>query len=238
MTSAPLFEARNLCKAYGPAEGRVHALADVTLSIAEGEFLAITGPSGSGKSTLLGLLGLLSRPSEGRLFFRGEDTAAFSHARAAALRNSEIGFVFQSFQLLDRHSALENVGMPLLYANANPVERRERALEALGRVGLSDRATHYPAELSGGEQQRVAIARAIINAPNVILADEPTGALDSRAGTEIIDILKALNRTGTTVVVITHNGNVAAEAHRQVKLADGRLTSVASDMADPGDGEQ
>ena len=238
MTSAPLFEARNLCKAYGPAEGRVHALADVTLSIAEGEFLAITGPSGSGKSTLLGLLGLLSRPSEGRLFFRGEDTAAFSHARAAALRNSEIGFVFQSFQLLDRHSALENVGMPLLYANANPVERRERALEALGRVGLSDRATHYPAELSGGEQQRVAIARAIINAPNVILADEPTGALDSRAGTEIIDILKALNRTGTTVVVITHNGNVAAEAHRQVKLADGRLASVASDMADPGDGEQ
>lgn len=238
MTRRPLFEARNLSRAYGPAEARVHALANVTLSIAEGEFLAITGPSGSGKSTLLGLLGLLSRPSEGRLFFRGEDTAAFSHSRAAALRNSEIGFVFQSFQLLDRHSALENVGMPLLYANANPGERRERALEALGRVGLSDRATHYPAELSGGEQQRVAIARAIINAPNVILADEPTGALDSRTGTEIIDILKALNRAGTTVVVITHSGDVAAEAHRQVKLADGRLAGEACDAANPDDDEQ
>lgn len=238
MTSRPLFEARNLSKVYGPPEGRVHALVDVNLSIARGEFLAITGPSGSGKSTLLGLLGLLSRPSEGQLFFSGEDTAAFSHSRAAALRNSEIGFVFQSFQLLDRHSALENVGMPLLYANASPGERRERALEALGRVGLSDRVTHYPAELSGGEQQRVAIARAIINAPNVILADEPTGALDSRAGTEIIDILKTLNHAGTTVVVITHNGHVAAEADRQVKLADGRLAGETCAAANPGDGDQ
>ena len=238
MKSRLLFEARNLSKAYGPAESPVHALADVNLSIAGGEFLAITGPSGSGKSTLLGLLGLLSRPSEGQLFYRGGDTADFSQSRAAALRNSEIGFVFQSFQLLDRHSALENVGMPLLYANANAAERRERALEALGRVGLSDRATHYPAELSGGEQQRVAIARAIINAPNVILADEPTGALDSRTGTEIIDILKALNRSGTTVVVITHNGDVAAEAHRQVRLADGRLAGATSATAIPGDGEQ
>jgi putative ABC transport system ATP-binding protein len=238
MKSRPLFEARNLSKAYGPAESRVHALAEVNLSIAKGEFLAITGPSGSGKSTLLGLLGLLSRPSAGRLFYRGGDTADFSQSRAAALRNSEIGFVFQSFQLLDRHSALENVGMPLLYANANAAERRERALEALGRVGLSDRATHYPAELSGGEQQRVAIARAIINAPNVILADEPTGALDSRTGTEIIDILKALNRAGTTVVVITHNGDVAAEAHRQVRLVDGRLAGATCATAIPGDGEQ
>jgi putative ABC transport system ATP-binding protein len=235
MISQPLFEARNLSKSYGHAESRVHALANANLSIADGEFLAITGPSGSGKSTLLGLLGLLARPSEGRLLFRGEDTASFNHARAAALRNSEIGFVFQSFQLLDRHSALENVGTPLLYANVKPSERRDRAIEALHHVGLSDRMDHYPAELSGGEQQRVAIARAIINSPNVILADEPTGALDSRTGAEIIAILKTLNGAGTSVVVITHNTNVAAEAHRQLKLVDGRLVGVIDDGADAGD---
>ena len=142
MANQPLFEARNLSKSYGAADSRVHALANVNLSIAAGEFLAITGPSGSGKSTLLGLLGLLACPSEGRLFFRGEDTAAFSHDRAAALRNSEISFVFQSFQLLDRHSALENVGTPLLYANVKPGERRERAIKALKHVGLSDRMDH------------------------------------------------------------------------------------------------
>lgn len=226
MNSQPLFEARNLSKVYGSAEGRVHALKDVNLSIAVGEFLAITGPSGSGKTTLLGLLGLLARPSEGRLIFRGEDTATFSHTRAAALRNAEISFVFQSFQLLDRHTALENVGTPLLYANVRPSERRKRAIMALQRVGLSDRMDHYPAELSGGEQQRVAIARAIINSPNVILADEPTGALDSRTGAEILDILKVLNRAGASVVVITHNADVAGEAHRQVKLVDGRLAGA------------
>lgn len=235
MTSLPLFEARNLSKSYGPAESRVLALADVNLSIAEGEFLAVTGPSGSGKSTLLALLGLLARPSEGRLFFRGEDTATFSHAKAAALRNSEISFVFQSFQLLDRHSALENVGTPLLYANVNSGQRRLRAIKALQHVGLSDRMNHYPAELSGGEQQRVAIARAIINSPNVILADEPTGALDSRTGAEIIDLLKSLNRTGTSVVVITHNAKIAAGAHRQIKLVDGRLTGASSDGAKSDD---
>ena len=235
MTSQPLFEARNLSKTYGPPESAVNALVDVSLSIDDGEFLAITGQSGSGKTTLLGLLGLLARPSEGRLLFRGEDTADFSSARAAGLRNSEIGFVFQSFQLLDRHSALENAGTPLLYANVNPGERRDRARIALEQVGLSDRMDHYPAELSGGEQQRVAIARAIVNSPKVILADEPTGALDSRTGAEVMDLLRMLNRAGTSVVVITHNADVAAEAHRQVELLDGQLIDARNRRAHPGD---
>ena len=238
MTSPPLFEAQNLSKSYGPAGSGVQALAGATQSIADGEFLAITGPSGSGKSTLLGLLGLLARPSEGQLLFRGEDTANFSNARAAALRNADISFVFQSFQLLDRHTALENVGTPLLYANVNPRERRRRSIEALEHVGLADRMDHYPAELSGGEQQRVAIARAIVNSPNVILADEPTGALDSQTGAEIMDILKSLNRAGTSLVVITHNTDVAAEAHRQVELVDGQLAGTTSRSAYSGDGAQ
>lgn len=236
MTSQLLFEVRNLSKSYGPAESRVHALTGVNLSIAVGEFLAITGPSGSGKSTLLGLLGLLAQPTGGQLIFRGQDTAIVSHARAAALRNSEIGFVFQSFQLLDRHSALENVALPLLYANIGPNERRERATNALEQVGLADRLDHYPAELSGGEQQRVAIARAIINSPDVILADEPTGALDTRTGAEIIDLLKILNRAGKSVVVITHNADIAAKARRHVKLIDGRLARAHRDGMTPGDG--
>ena len=234
MTSQPLFEARNLSMTYGPPESVVHALVDVSLSIDDGEFLAITGQSGSGKTTLLGLLGLLARPSEGRLLFRGEDTTAFSNSRAASLRNSEIGFVFQSFQLLDRHTALENAGTPLLYADVSPSERRERARVALEQVGLSDRMDHCPAELSGGEQQRVAIARAIVNSPKVILADEPTGALDSRTGTEVMDLLRMLNRAGTSVVIITHNAEIAAEAQSQVELADGRLTGARNRRAQPG----
>ena len=234
MTSQPLFEARNLSKTYGPPESAVNALVDVSLSIDDGEFLAITGQSGSGKTTLLGLLGLLARPSEGRLLFRGEDTTAFSNSRAASLRNSEIGFVFQSFQLLDRHTALENAGTPLLYADVSPSERRERARVALEQAGLSDRIDHCPAELSGGEQQRVAIARAIVNSPKVILADEPTGALDSRTGTEVMDLLRMLNRAGTSVVIITHNAEIAAEAQSQVELADGRLTGARNRRAQPG----
>ena len=234
MTSQPLFEARNLSKTYGPPESAVNALVDVSLSIDDGEFLAITGQSGSGKTTLLGLLGLLARPSEGRLLFRGEDTTAFSNSRAASLRNSESGFVFQSFQLLDRHTALENAGTPLLYADVSPSERRERARLALEQVGLSDRMDHCPAELSGGEQQRVAIARAIVNSPKVILADEPTGALDSRTGTEVMDLLRMLNRAGTSVVIITHNAEIAAEAQSQVELADGRLTGARNRRAQPG----
>lgn len=229
MTCQPLYEVRNLSKSYGPAESCLHALKDVNLTIAVGEFLAITGPSGSGKSTLLGLLGLLTRPSRGQLIFRGEDTTRVGHARAAALRNSEIGFVFQSFQLLERYSAMENVALPLLYANIGPHERRERAANALEQVGLADRMDHYPGELSGGEQQRVAIARATINSPNVILADEPTGALDSRTGAEIIDLLKILNQAGKSLVVITHNSDIAAGAHRHVTLADGRLTAARGD---------
>lgn len=234
MTSQPLFEVQNLSKTYGLADSHVHALVDVNLSIIRGEFLAITGPSGSGKSTLLGILGLLARPSAGRLLFRGEDTALASHARAAALRNAEFGFVFQSFQLLDRQTALENVVLPLLYANVTPKERRARAMSALHGVGLAGRMSHYPAELSGGEQQRVAIARAIVNSPTVILADEPTGALDSRTGGEIIDVLKDLNRSGTSIVVITHNVEIAAEADRQISLVDGRLVGETRKGGDPG----
>lgn len=238
MSSQPLYEVRNLSKSYGLAESRLHALTDVNLAIAVGEFVAITGPSGSGKSTLLGLLGLLTRPSRGQVLFRGEDTALVSHARAAALRNSEIGFVFQSFQLLDRYSALENVGLPLLYANIGPHERRERATNALVQVGLADRVDHRPTELSGGEQQRVAIARAIINSPDVLLADEPTGALDTRTGAAIIDLLRRLNQAGTSLVVITHNADIAAGAHRHVTLVDGRLTGAHGDGVTSGCGSR
>jgi len=223
MTSEPLFEARNLSKSYAIAQGRIDILANIDLTVGAGEFVAITGPSGSGKSTLLGLLGLLAKPSGGELYFRGEDMTRVSHARAAALRNLEIGFVFQSFQLLERHSAVENVELPLLYANVGPRERRERAEAALQQVGLSGRLDHYPSQLSGGEQQRVAIARAVINSPEVILADEPTGALDSQTGAETMQILHALNRAGTGIVIITHNPEIAADAHRQVNLVDGRL---------------
>ena len=202
---------------------RVDALKGIDFSVEVGEFVAITGPSGSGKSTLLGLMGLLARPTSGELRFRGKEVASLDHVRLAKMRNAEIGFVFQSFQLLERTSAIENVELPLVYADVPPTERRDRALAALERVGLGSRSDHFPAQLSGGEQQRVAIARAIINSPSVLLADEPTGALDRRTGADILAVLRDLNQRGTSVVVITHNLDIAGSIEKHLVLIDGRL---------------
>ena len=221
-----LYEASNLTKHYGLAGSRIEALKGVDFTIRAGEFVAITGPSGSGKSTLLGLMGMLVRPSLGELRFQSQEVTTLDHNQLARMRNAEIGFVFQSFQLLARTSALENVELPLVYAEVQPKQRRERALAALEKVGLTDRVDHYPAQLSGGEQQRVAIARAIINDPSIVLADEPTGALDTRTGAEILALLRELNQRGTSVVIITHNLNIAASIDHHVALVDGRLAAA------------
>lgn len=218
-----LFEARDLSKSYGLPDSHVDALQNVSFSIDAGEFVAITGPSGSGKSTLLGILGMLARPTSGDLYFRNQSIAQLDPAKIARLRNAEIGFVFQSFQLLDRTTALENVELPLIYANVPPKQRRLQATSALERVGLAGRVDHYPAQLSGGEQQRVAIARAIVNTPSVILADEPTGALDTRTGSQILELLKGLNQHGTSVIIITHNAEIAQGAAHHMTLVDGRI---------------
>lgn len=223
-----LFEAQQLSKSYGIADGQVDALKNVNFSIDKGKFVAITGPSGSGKSTLLSLMGMLARPTDGVLSFQGENIAHLDSEQIARLRNAEIGFVFQSFQLLDRTTAIENVELPLIYAKIPSKERCLRACEALTRVGLADRLDHYPAQLSGGEQQRVAIARAIVNKPSVILADEPTGALDTATGREILELLQDLNQQGTSVVVITHNPEIAEGAEQHMALVDGRIQTAST----------
>jgi putative ABC transport system ATP-binding protein len=225
-----LYEATNLCKAYGQAENRINALAGVTFRIECGDFVAVTGPSGSGKSTLLGLLGLGVTPSEGSLLFAGQDVRALDHTALAGLRNSNIGFVFQSFQLLPRVSALENVELPLVYSGIVSSQRRGRAEEALEKVGLAQRMRHLPSQLSGGEQQRVAIARAMVNQPRVILADEPTGALDTRTGEDILALLWDLNAQGTAVVIITHNTDIAESIGTHMVLTDGRMTPVEGNL--------
>ena len=221
--SQKLFEAKDLSKNYGLASSRVDALRSVSFSIDDGEFVAITGPSGSGKSTLLSLLGMLAMPTSGSLHFRGEDIALLDAVKRARLRNAEIGFVFQSFQLLDRTTALENVELPLIYADVPPKQRHHLASAALERVGLTDRLDHHPSQLSGGEQQRVAIARAIVNEPSVVLADEPTGALDTGTGSEVLEILDGLNKQGTSIIIITHNPEIAEAAPRHMMLVDGRV---------------
>jgi putative ABC transport system ATP-binding protein len=218
-----LYSLCRLTKSYGVGSARVDALKEIDFSVEVGEFVAITGPSGSGKSTLLGLMGLLARPTSGELRFRGKEVASLDHVRLAKMRNAEIGFVFQSFQLLERTSAIENVELPLVYADVPPTERRDRALAALEQVGLGSRTDHFPAQLSGGEQQRVAIARAMINSPSVLLADEPTGALDTRTGADILAVLRDLNQRGTSVVVITHNLDIAGSIEKHLVLIDGRL---------------
>ena len=216
---------RDLHKYYDLGETRVHALRGVSLDVRQGEFVAIMGASGSGKSTFMNLLGCLDRPSAGTYFFEGIDVAGLSKHDVARFRNRKIGFVFQGFNLLPRTSALENVELPMLYAHKKKDERERRAREVLNMVGLGDRVHHFSSQLSGGQQQRVAIARALVNEPSMILADEPTGNLDSRTAVEVMGILQDLNRRGLTILLVTHEHDIAQYATRQILFRDGRIRS-------------
>jgi putative ABC transport system ATP-binding protein len=221
----PLIRVDRLTKDYVLGDNVVHALAGVSLAIEGGEFIAVMGPSGSGKSTFMNVIGCLDRPSSGDYWLAGEDVARMDSDQLAAVRNRRIGFVFQQFNLLARTSALENVELPLMYANVTAQERHQRALDKLRLVGLGERSDHQPSQLSGGQQQRVAIARALVNNPALILADEPTGALDSRTSVEIMALLQQLNRDGMTIVLVTHEHDIAAFAARLVMFRDGRIVS-------------
>jgi len=218
-----LIELEHIVKTYDLGLSKVPALRDIHFPIERGEFVAIVGQSGSGKSTLMNIIGCLDVPTAGRYRLSGRDVSTLSDDELADVRNLEIGFVFQSFQLLPRASALENVELPLVYRGVGKKERRDRAVEALKMVGLEDRMKHKPAELSGGQRQRVAIARALVTQPSLLLADEPTGNLDSRTGGEIIEVLRGLHASGSTVLVITHDPAIAASMHRCVSIRDGRV---------------
>jgi putative ABC transport system ATP-binding protein len=221
-----LIEVQDLTKVYGRGPAAVAALNAVNLTIEEGEFVAVMGPSGSGKSTLMNILGCLDRPTDGRYWLGGEDVSRLNRAQLAAIRNRQIGFVFQSYNLLPRSSALKNVMLPLVYRRSgarSPSERDALAQQALETVGLGDRVDHRPSELSGGEQQRVAIARALVNEPLIILADEPTGNLDTSSSQEIVDVLCGLHERGRTIVMITHEPDLGAQAQRIIRLLDGRV---------------
>jgi putative ABC transport system ATP-binding protein len=226
-----MIELTDIRKTYRMGAGEVHALDGISLSIDEREFVAIVGPSGSGKSTLMNIIGCLDSADEGRYTLDGQDVSACSDRQLALVRNRKIGFMFQQFNLLPKLTAYENVELPLIYQGLARRERHERTMEALGSVGLVDRMHHRPNELSGGQQQRVAIARALGTSPAILLADEPTGNLDSKSGREIIGVLKDLHEKGNTIVLITHDASIAAEAGRRVSLSDGR---VASDTAGKG----
>ena len=220
----PTIRLENVHKTYDLGEIQVHALRGVSLEIYPGEFVAVMGASGSGKSTLMNILGCLDRPSKGKYFLDGKDVSGHTKDELAAIRSRKIGFVFQQFNLLPRTSALENVELPTIYAGIPVEERDRRAEEALKRVGLAERAGHYPSQLSGGQQQRVAIARALVNSPSLLLADEPTGNLDSRTSVEIMEILQGLNdEHGLTVVIVTHEPDIARYAKRAIEFKDGRL---------------
>ena len=225
---ASLIEIRNMCKIYNPGENEVRALDHVSLSIGENEFVAIIGHSGSGKSTLMNMLGCLDVPTSGIYLLHGSDVSLLSDDELSDIRNQEIGFIFQGFNLISNLTAFENVELPLIYRGVSKRERTHLAKEALRKVGLENRMTHKPSEMSGGQQQRVAIARAIAQAPPVILADEPTGNLDSHSSQEIMNILKTLHAEGRTVIVITHDNDIAANAKRIIHIEDGRITSDSS----------
>ncbi|MGD0540028.1 MAG: ABC transporter ATP-binding protein [Tepidisphaeraceae bacterium] len=222
-----MIRAENLVKTYVLGGQVVHALDDVSLVIGEGEMVAIRGPSGSGKSTLMNILGCLDRPESGRYFLAGEDVSKLSKNALAEVRNRRIGFVFQNFNLLPRMSALENVELPLHYSGRRDAVHVAR--QAMETVGLSDRSHHVPAQLSGGQRQRVAVARALVTDPAILLADEPTGALDSKTGEEILALFKALNANGRTILIVTHDAHVAAHCRREIYLHDGKIAEPPSD---------
>ena len=220
-----LIQIEDMTKVYQMGEVQVHALCGVSLDVREGEYLAIMGASGSGKSTLMNMVGLLDRPTSGSYRIRGKETSQLGKRKLTDTRNHEIGFVFQQFNLLPRISARRQVELPLFYAGTSRRKGQEMAIEALALVGLAERANHRPDELSGGEQQRVAIARALVNQPSLLLADEPTGALDSKTGTEVLDLIDELHAQGLTVIMVTHDPLVAQRAERVITLSDGEIVS-------------
>ena len=215
---------RSICRDFRLGDETVHALASVDLDVADGEMIALMGPSGSGKSTLLNIIGCLDSPSSGSYSLAGEETSGLSEGRLADIRQRRIGFVFQSFHLVPRLTGLKNVELPMVFAGVSSSERKERARGALHSVGLDHRMNHRPDQLSGGERQRVAIARSMVMKPDLLLADEPTGNLDTRAGNEIISVIEEMNRSGLTVVLVTHDATLAARAQRVVRLVDGRVS--------------
>lgn len=221
-----MIELRHIKKSYPVAGEDLVVLKDIDLTIQKGEFVAIMGPSGSGKSTLMNVIGCLDQPSDGAYFLNGKQVSGYDEKELAHVRNQSIGFVFQQFQLLARLNALQNVELPMIYAGIAKKERLMRAEEALEKVGLADRMEHLPNELSGGQKQRVAIARSIVNQPDIILADEPTGALDSKTGVQIMEMFSMLNQEGTTVILVTHEAEVASYAKRTIFVRDGEITSA------------
>jgi putative ABC transport system ATP-binding protein len=221
--SAPVLDVRGVTKVYGHGETAVHALSGVSLTVERGDYVAIMGQSGSGKSTLMNILGCLDIPTKGHYLLDGTDVGVLTEHQLSILRNRKIGFVFQSFNLIPRMTALANVELPLAYGGVKPAARRRRALAALDLVGLADRVDHEPNELSGGQQQRVAVARALVTAPSLLLADEPTGNLDSKSTLDVLAILDRISAAGRTIAIITHEDEVAAHAKRVVRLVDGRI---------------
>jgi putative ABC transport system ATP-binding protein len=226
-----LIETRDLWKTYVMGEEEIHALRGVSIEIERGEYVAIMGPSGSGKSTLMNLIGCLDTPSKGSYLLNEKEVEAMNDDELARIRNEEIGFVFQTFNLLPRATALHNVELPLVYAGVSGRIRQERARQALEKVELTSRASHRPNELSGGQRQRVAIARALVNNPSILLADEPTGNLDSKTGMEIMGIFERLHESGNTIILVTHEADVAAHAHRVISIRDGQVEKDAKRAA-------
>jgi putative ABC transport system ATP-binding protein len=221
----PLIKIESLAKHYRVGSEVVKALRSVSISIFKNEYVALMGPSGSGKSTLMNILGCLDSPTSGSYFLNGQDVSKMVDNQLAEIRNKEIGFVFQTFNLLPRSTALDNVALPLIYAGMGKDTRQQRALEVLDQVGLSDRVDHKPNELSGGQRQRVAVARALVNKPSIILADEPTGNLDSKTSVEIMGLFEEIHQAGNTIIVVTHEEDIAMHAHRVIRLRDGNIES-------------